>query len=152
MNKSLKFFLLFVIAFICQTLKTDAKSDCKTSNTKECINQHLKIKRNQNNQNEFDEPFWEKPFDLNEKTSDDDENEDDYEFENIFDEIKKEGKEYYENGDEEEEDATSLLKNFYLQAKEDRETYQRLESQRVSVKINKLFQRIMEYFGNKMLK
>ena len=69
-------------------------------------------------------------------------------FEDILDVTINEDNELNEEDDEEvDRIIASKLRKLYVDAKEDRETYRRLESQRFFSKLNQIFQRIKEYFG-----
>lgn len=154
MNLLRKKCLAILLIFLGKILNIIKASDCKANDKGECVNQRLKFKNKpNNNNNKIEIPFWEKPFESPENIADenlnnDDENEEDYVFEDILDETINEDNELNEEDDEEvDRIIASKLRKFYLDAKEDRETYRRLESQRFFSKLNQLFQRIKEYFG-----
>ena len=151
MNLLSKKLLAILLVLLGKTRNIIKASDCKTNEKGECLNQRLKFKNRLNN-NKIEIPFWEKPFEspenIEENLNNDDENEEDYVYEDILDEAINEDNELNEEDDEEADRITaSKLKKFYLDAKEDRETYRRLESQRLFSKLNQLFQRIKQYFG-----
>jgi hypothetical protein len=143
--------LKMAFSLIGQSFRTNAtlSSACNATNKEACnIRAILKINHIKNRfKKAVDAAFWETPFDKDDENplknqNDYDENDDDHEYETLL-------------GDNEDHDIVDFymkeikpsasLEEFYLQAKEDRETYHKLEKQRLSAKILKFFHTVKEF-------
>ena len=141
-------------SLIGQSFRTNATlpSACNATNKEACIFRNIsKINHIKNRfKKAVNVAFWETPFDKDDENSlknqnDYDENDDDQEYDTHLGEPNTNDDHDIVDFYMKEIKSPASLETFYLQAKEDRETYQRLERQRLSAKILQFFHTVKEF-------
>jgi len=141
--------IALLVLEMASSMKANLPNACNATNKEGCnirniLNITNRLKK------AVDVAFWETPFDKDDENplknqNDYDVNDDDHEYETHLGETNTNDDHDIVDFYMKETKPSASLEEFYRQAKEDRETYQRLEKQRLSAKIVQFFHTCKEF-------